>query len=228
MKHNAGKCTFGCSSGEYFGKEDDMGRKAKISREMILSAAYSILDEEGISAVGIKPIAEKLGCSTQPISWHFGSMLELRKALLSYAGEQCWGSIGKEMEGKDPLDAFFATGVHYISIACDHPHVFRFMHMDDPRSAVGADALGDSSIFTMQMDHMAAEMLSSAYPKIPKKVIGQAVQDTVIYTHGLATMMIWDNFRMPKKEACKMIFQMGIKILSSIGIDTEGRKMPRL
>ena len=49
MKHNAGKCTFGCSSGEYFGKEDDMGRKAKISREMILSAAYSILDEEGIS-----------------------------------------------------------------------------------------------------------------------------------------------------------------------------------
>ena len=205
-----------------------MGRKAKISREMILSAAYSILDEEGIGAVGIKPIAERLGCSTQPISWHFGSMLELRKALLSYAGEKCWGSMEAEMAGKDALDAFFATGVHYISIACDHPYVFRFMHMDDPKSAVGADAMGDSSVFTMQMDHAAAEMLSSAYPKISKKAIGQAVQDTVIYTHGLATMMIWDNFRMPKKDACKMIFQMGIRILSSIGIDTQGRKMPKL
>ncbi|MBQ6431998.1 MAG: TetR/AcrR family transcriptional regulator, partial [Oscillospiraceae bacterium] len=51
-----------------------MGRKVRITREMILQAAYEILDEAGIGAVGIKAIASRLGCSTQPVSWVFGSM----------------------------------------------------------------------------------------------------------------------------------------------------------
>ena len=58
-----------------------MGRKVRITREMILEAAYEILDESGIGAVGIKAIASKLGCSTQPVSWVFGSMKELKKEL---------------------------------------------------------------------------------------------------------------------------------------------------
>ena len=57
-----------------------MGRKAKITKEMVLEAAYELLDEAGISAVAIKNIAAKLGCSTQPVSWLFGSMTELKKA----------------------------------------------------------------------------------------------------------------------------------------------------
>ena len=38
-----------------------MGRKTQITREMILEAAYELLDESGIGAVGIKQIAEKDG-----------------------------------------------------------------------------------------------------------------------------------------------------------------------
>ena len=61
-----------------------MGRKTQITREMILNAAYELLDEAGIGAVAIKLIAERLGCSTQPISWHFGSMTELKKELFYF------------------------------------------------------------------------------------------------------------------------------------------------
>ena len=56
-----------------------MGRKTKITKEMILDAAYELLDEAGIGAVAIKSIAARLGCSTQPVSWHFGSMTELKR-----------------------------------------------------------------------------------------------------------------------------------------------------
>ena len=56
-----------------------MGRKIQITREMILKAAYELLDESGMGAVTIKTIAARLGCSTQPVSWQFGSMLELKK-----------------------------------------------------------------------------------------------------------------------------------------------------
>ena len=58
-----------------------MGRKTQITREMILKAAYELLDESGIGAVAIKTIAARLSCSTQPVSWQFGSMLELKKEL---------------------------------------------------------------------------------------------------------------------------------------------------
>jgi len=195
-----------------------MGRKTKISREMILETAYEILDESGSGAVAIKTIAARLECSTQPISWHFGSMTELRKELLFYASDKLWGNTAEELEGKSAVDAFFATGVKYITIACDHPNVFRFISVDDPIQTVGADVTGDSSIFTLQMDRIAAEMLIKEYKDLDPAKIGEAVQNTVIYTHGLAVLMMWDNFRMPKETACKMVYDMGVRLLSDAGI----------
>lgn len=195
-----------------------MGRKTKISREMILETAYEILDESGSGAVAIKTIAARLECSTQPISWHFGSMTELRKELLFYASDKLWGNTAEELEGKSAVDAFFATGVKYITIACDHPNVFRFISVDDPIQTVGVDVTGDSSIFTLQMDRIAAEMLIKEYKDLDPAKIGEAVQNTVIYTHGLAVLMMWDNFRMPKETACKMVYDMGVRLLADAGI----------
>ena len=200
-----------------------MGRKAKISKEMILEAAFELLDESGLSAVAIKNIATKLECSTQPISWQFGSMAELKKELFMYSAMRMWGGLEAKMEGKDAVDAFFISGVHYISIACDHPNVFRFLNIDDPVQTIGEEVLGDSSIFTQQMNASSVEALAKQY-KIPKKKIGDVVQNMVIYTHGLSVMMMWDNYRLPKEKACRMIFDMGIRLLSEIGIDVSDRK----
>ena len=63
-------------------------------------------------------------------------------------------------------------------------------------------------------------MLAREYDVSPK-LIGQAVKDTVIYTHGLAVMMMFDNFRLPKEEACRMVHEMGMKMLHMIGIDRD-------
>ena len=203
-----------------------MGRKAKISKEMILEAAFELLDESGIGAVAIKNIAAKLDCSTQPVSWQFGSMAELKKELFIYSARRMWGDLESKMEGKDAIDAFFVSGVQYISIACDHPNVFRFLNIDDPMQtigATGAEVLGENSIFTQQMNAMSVEALIKQY-KIPKKKIGDLVQNMVIYTHGLSVMMMWDNYRLPKEKAIRMMFDMGIKLLSETGIDVSDRK----
>lgn len=196
-----------------------MGRKAKITKEMVLQAAYEILDEEGIAAVGIKPIAARLGCSTQPVSWLFGSMTELRKALFLYSCERLYGGLDEKMQGRSGLDAFFISGVWYISNACDHPNVFRFTNVDDPMITIGENPLGDKSIFAEQMDELAVEMLAKEF-KISKKKISAAVQNTVIYTHGLACMMMWDNYRLPKEKACRMLFDVGVTMLKDIGVES--------
>ena len=195
-----------------------MGRKTKITREMILEAAYELLDESGIGAVAIKEIAKRLGCSTQPVSWHFGSMTDLKAELYKYAGMRLFEGLEEQMKVEDALVAFFVSGIYYISLACDHPNVFRFTNVDDPMRTVGTDVM-DSSIFTHQFDRIAVDMIT-AQCNVPKEKVGKAVTDTVIYTHGLAVMMMFDNFKMPKEQACKMIFDMGMQLLSDIGIDT--------
>lgn len=204
-----------------------MGRKTRITREMILEAAYELLDEAGIGAVAIKQIAAKLNCSSQPISWQFESMTNLKKELYPYAANKLYGSLEEKMKGKDAVEAFFISGVHYISQACDHPNVFRFINVDNPKDTIGESVYGDASIFTLQFDKNAARMLAAKYDK-PVEVIGEVVRDTVIYTHGLAVMMMFDSYRLPKETACKMIYDMGMKMLKAIGIETDSLTMPPL
>ena len=195
-----------------------MGRKTRITKEMIMEAAYELLDESGIGAVAIKNLAAKLDCSTQPISWQFGSMTELKKELYEYAGKRMFGQLFSDMEGRDALDIFFITGVRYISMACDHPNVFRFVNVESPIDTIGEQVGGDASIFSTQFDDDAVRLLADRYG-LPEEKVGHAVQDTVIYTHGLAVMMMFDNFKMPKEEACKMVYDLGVKVMGSIGIE---------
>ena len=196
-----------------------MGRKTKVTKEMILEAAYEILDESGIGNVGIKSIAAALGCSTQPISWQFGSMNELKKELMRYAGNKLFGPMADAMKGKDAIEAFFISGKMYLSGACDHPHVFKFISVDDPMETIGEDPYEGKSIFEFQFDEHAFKLLSKEYDVSPK-LISEAVRDTVIYTHGLALMMMTDNYKLSKDKAYKMMYNMGEMLLSKIGIDT--------
>lgn len=194
-----------------------MGRKTQITKEMILEAAYELLDESGIGSVAIKSIAAKLGCSTQPVSWQFGSMTELKKELFKYAAVKMFSSMDEKMEGKGAIEAFFISGKHYLSCACEHPNVFRFINVDDTTETIGEQIYSEKSIFNIQFNEEAFKMLTEQYD-VPAEAIGKAVRDTVIYTHGLAVMMMYDNYRLPKDEAVRMMYEVGVKMLESIGI----------
>ena len=61
-----------------------MGRKTQITRQIILENALQLLLKEGYEAITVKTLAERIGCSTQPIVWHFENMQGFRKAFLDY------------------------------------------------------------------------------------------------------------------------------------------------
>ena len=176
-----------------------MGRKTKITKEMILDAAYELLDSSGIGSVGIKQIAAKLGCSTQPVSWQFGSMTEMKKELYLYAAEKMYGGLEKEMQGREAIEAFFLSGLRYLSIACDHPQVFRFLNVDDTLDTIGERPYGEESIFSYQFDEEAVKILAARYD-VSLELLSEMVRDTVIYTHGLALMMLFDGRKLPKRR----------------------------
>lgn len=55
-----------------------MPPKAKITREMIIHAGIEIVREHGIENVNARTVSKKLGCSTQPVMYHFKSGFSLR------------------------------------------------------------------------------------------------------------------------------------------------------
>ena len=195
-----------------------MGRKTRITREMILEAAYELLDEAGIGSVGIKQIAAKLGCSTQPVSWQFGSMSELKKELYFYASGKLYVGLEEKMQGRDAIEAFFLSGVHYLSAACDHPNVFRFLNVDNPLDTIGEPIYGDDSVFSFQFDEEAVSIFAAQYDISPE-LLEEMIRDTVIYTHGLALMMMFDGQKLPKKEACRMMYNIGTKLSRELNIN---------
>lgn len=48
-----------------------MPSSPKIKKEDMLKTALDIVMESGYSALNIKEVAKRLGCSTAPISWQF-------------------------------------------------------------------------------------------------------------------------------------------------------------
>lgn len=86
-----------------------------------------MLIRDGYDSINIKNVAKEIGCSTQPISWHFGNMDGFRTALTEKAGQYVKGKLWVYGEkGSDDLEKW---GINYLSIAMDEPNLFRFTCM---------------------------------------------------------------------------------------------------
>ena len=104
-----------------------MARKIQISRERILQIALEMLIDGGYQSINIKSLANEIGCSTQPISWHFGHMGGLRKALADYA--LAYANAKMRSASSKGLAAFTNVGAAYIDIAFDEPKLFQYLYL---------------------------------------------------------------------------------------------------
>ena len=56
-----------------------MPPKAKITKEMVMEAAFDIARTEGAEQINARSVSQKLGCSTQPIMYHFSKIEDLKR-----------------------------------------------------------------------------------------------------------------------------------------------------
>lgn len=102
-----------------------MPAKAKVTKEMIIDAAFEIARKTGMENINARTVSEKLNCSTQPVMYHFATIEELKKAV--YAKADCYHSEYL-MNIKDPQKgAMLGIGLNYIRFAIEEPHLFRFL-----------------------------------------------------------------------------------------------------
>ena len=62
-----------------------MPAKAKVTKEMIIEAAFAVARETGAENINARTVSERLHCSTQPVMYHFATIEELKKTVYTKA-----------------------------------------------------------------------------------------------------------------------------------------------
>ena len=102
-----------------------MPPKAKITKEMVIDAAFEIARETGAENINARTVAKKLKCSTQPIMYHFATIEELKKA--AYAKADGYHSKYLMNIEEPRKGVMLGIGLNYIRFAMEEPHLFRFL-----------------------------------------------------------------------------------------------------
>ncbi len=118
-----------------------MSPKVVATRETIARAAFEIVREEGHEALTVRHIAERLGCSTQPLLYHFNSIAEVRQAAYEVADEFHTGYI-TDLRGDYP-DPMLELGMRYLRFGHDEPRLFRFLFQTNEYAGRDLLALND-------------------------------------------------------------------------------------
>ena len=106
-----------------------MPAKAKVTKEMIVDAAFAIAREAGVENVNARTVSERLHCSTQPVMYHFATIEELKRAV--YAKADLYHSEYLMNMKKPTKGAALGIGMNYIRFAIEEPHLFRFLFQSD-------------------------------------------------------------------------------------------------
>ena len=106
-----------------------MPPKVKVTKDMVIDAAFEIAREAGAENINARTVAKKLNCSTQPVMYHFATIEELKKAAYAKADDyhtEYLMNIESPQKG-----VMLGIGLNYIRFAIEEPHLFRFLFQSD-------------------------------------------------------------------------------------------------
>jgi AcrR family transcriptional regulator len=85
-----------------------MGPEDSETRADLVQAAEQIIEEEGVSAVTTKRLAERLGLKRQIIHYYFRSIDDVILAVIRRKGEWYKAELARALEADDPLHIIWA------------------------------------------------------------------------------------------------------------------------
>lgn len=102
-----------------------MPAKAKVSKEMIIDAAFEVAKEAGAENINARTVSQKLGCSTQPILYQFERIEDVRIAAHK-KGTEFHINYVTNLSGKYERP-MLEMGMRYIQFAVEEKNLFRFL-----------------------------------------------------------------------------------------------------
>lgn len=189
-----------------------MARKTTISREVILEAALKMLIRDGYAFVNVKTLAAEIGCSTQPIVWHFENMGGLRQALSEYAMAYAAKKTASSFD--DKLEGFEFLGRSYVKMAIKEPNLFKFLYLGENPVGKPYNLKDIGRAKNKEMIKMIAMQTG-----LNEDQVIRFVRNTIIYSHGIATMLATGVLKGSEKEMMEMINKAADAFILNEGVD---------
>lgn len=115
-----------------------MPPRVKVTKEMIAQAAFELVREKGHDNLNTRAIAQRLGCSTQPVLYSYKTVDEIREAAYAIADGYHTAYIMPKETDADPL---LALGLNYVRFGHEERKLFRFLFQTDKFGGMDVDAL---------------------------------------------------------------------------------------
>ena len=154
---------------------------AKITREMVIEAGLSIVRGEGQESLNVRRVAAELGCSTQPVMYHFKTMDELKAEIYDAADGFHTDYIVKDCEGAE--SPMLSIGLNYIRFAEKEKHLFKFLFQSDKFRNIGISELLEDDEMDFLVRPLAEQ--SGLAPEQAKKLF----ETLFACVHGFASLL---------------------------------------
>lgn len=173
-----------------------MARKESITKEALLTAAFMILQEEGVEQVTARKLAAKAGCSTQPIFRIYKNMEELTEELFIKACD--FFQEYYEQIPRQTVTPFVHLGNVYIKFAGEHKKLFSFIFLSENRFGRSMYDLVNCSggYVSREIQTASAQGCSNA---------GELFMKMWIFIHGAACMSLTGDYDLSEEETIRML-----------------------
>lgn len=153
--------------------------KQRITKEMVVEAAFSIAREGGLEKATVKAISDRLGCSVQPIYSYCQNMEGLKDAVAQKARAFVRAYVGESLDSADP---FRSTGHAYVRLAKEEPNIFRLFLFQERKNVASLEDL-----YRIETEPSMAEKIAADL-KISVPAARQLHLNMLIYTMGIGTI----------------------------------------
>lgn len=112
------------------------------------------------------------------------------------------------------VNAFEQVGHAYIKIALDEPNLFQFVFLNGS----GCYPMGSFQMLVEDANNAKLIQMIAGQFQISEQKAGEYLQNTLVYTHGLATFVATGVMRLSEEEMMKLINQAGDHFLMNAGV----------
>lgn len=165
--------------------------KQRITKEMVVDAAFDIVKNEGLTSMTVKNIASKLNCSVQPIYSYCTNMEGLKHEVFLKTLEFLQLFMKQHL---NPNDFFRSTGLAYLNFAKEEPNLFQIFVSSKRENIASMDDFYNANAHP-GIAKLIAEDLNISVEKAKELHLNM-----LIFNTGISMIQISSNPGIPDKE----------------------------
>lgn len=157
-----------------------------------MACALDVVHREGIGALALRTLAQRVGTSTTAVYALFGSKEALQRAVLVRGFLQFAEAQESVPATDDPANDIAGLGAVYVQWALDHPRLYEAMFGEALAGMTPSAELQEASTRSM------ARVTDAVRRALAAGIFRPASEETIVVSlwaqvHGLASLMIADR-----------------------------------